>query len=149
MMGYWKRDEETREVLKDGWLYTGDIGMFDEEGFLYIVDRKKDVIISGARNIYAREVEKTIEQHPAVQEVAVIGVPDAYWGEAVKALIVLKPGMRATESEIIDFCKQRLASYKKPRSVEFVDSLPKNPGGKVLKRQLRERYWVGMKRRVS
>ena len=149
MMGYWKRDEETREVLKDGWLYTGDIGMFDKEGFLYIVDRKKDVIISGARNIYAREVEKTIEQHPAVQEVAVIGVPDAYWGEAVKALIVLKPGMRATESEIIDFCKQRLASYKKPRSVEFVDSLPKNPGGKVLKRELRERYWVGMKRRVS
>jgi acyl-CoA synthetase (AMP-forming)/AMP-acid ligase II len=148
MLGYWNKDEETEETLRDGWLYTGDIGIIDDDGFIYLVDRKKDMIISGARNIYPREVEGVIQQHPAVMEVAVIGVPDDYWGESVKAYVVLRPGTKATEEEIIAFCKERLASYKKPRSVEFVDSLPKNPGGKTLKRELRERNWKGLERRV-
>ncbi|MCX5916667.1 MAG: long-chain-fatty-acid--CoA ligase [Deltaproteobacteria bacterium] len=137
MEEYWKRPEDSRETLKDGWLYTGDIGKKDREGFLYIIDRKKDVIISGARNIYPREIEEVLHSHPAILEAAVIGVPDEYWVESVKAFLVLRPGKKTTEEGIIAFCKENMASYKKPRFVEFVPSLPKNPGGKIDKKELK------------
>lgn len=148
MTSYWKMPEATAQVLRDGRLYTGDLATVDSEGFVYIVDRKKDMIISGGANIYPREVEDVLFAHPAVLEAAVIGVPDEKWGESVKALVVLKPGMQCTEAELIAHCKNSLASYKKPASVEFVDTLPRNPSGKVLKRVLREKYWAGQKRQV-
>jgi acyl-CoA synthetase (AMP-forming)/AMP-acid ligase II len=148
MKGYWKRPEATADVLKNGRLHTGDLATVDEDGFIYIVDRKKDMIISGGLNIYPREVEDVLFAHPGVLEAAVIGVPDPEWGESVKALVVLKPGATCTEEELISHCKENLASYKKPRSVEFVDTLPRNPSGKVLKRTLREKYWTGRERRV-
>lgn len=141
MEGYWGEPEETAKVLKDGWLRLGDIAERDEDGFYYLVDREKDMIISGARNIYPREVEEVLYAHPAVEEASVIGVPDDYWGEAVKAVVVLRNGMIATEEELIDHCREHLAGYKKPKSVDFVGALPKNPGGKILKRELRKRYW--------
>ncbi len=148
MKGYWNMPEATAEVLKDGRFHTGDLATVDEEGFIYIVDRKKDMIISGGANIYPREVEDVLYAHPAVLEAAVIGVPDDEWGENAKALVVLKSGAGCTENEIIEHCKANLASYKKPKSVEFVDSLPRNPTGKVLKRVLREKYWAGKDRQV-
>lgn len=148
MKGYWKDPEATAETLRGGWLHTGDLGTMDERGYVYLLDRAKDMIISGGENIYSREVEDVIMRHPAVYEVAVIGVPDETWGEAVKAIVSLKPGCVATEQEIIEFCKSHLASYKKPKSVEFVDELPKNAYGKILKRELREKYWAGESRRV-
>ena len=140
MAEYWHRPEETRETLVDGWLHTGDMGYYDEEGYIYIVDRKKDMIVSGGENIYAREVEEVLYKHPAVQEAAVIGAPDPYWVERVHAVVVTKKGASVTADELIKFCKQHIASYKAPKSVEFVDSLPKNPAGKILKRELRKKY---------
>jgi acyl-CoA synthetase (AMP-forming)/AMP-acid ligase II len=140
MKGYWERPEATAETLRGGWLHTGDLGFMDEHGYVYILDRIKDVIISGGSNIYPREVEEVLLQHPAVSEVCVIGVPDELWGEAVKAVIVLKPGAKATPEEIIAFSGERMAGYKKPKSVDFVDELPKSAYGKVLKRELRDRY---------
>lgn len=146
MTGYWRLPEETAKTLKDGWLYTGDYGRIDDHKYLFIVDRKHDMIISGGKNIYPREIEELLYRHEAVLEAAVIGVPDDYWGESVKALLVLKEGTKATEEEMIDFCKQHLASYKKPRSVAFVQELPKSPTGKILKRVIREDYWKGKDR---
>jgi long-chain acyl-CoA synthetase len=143
MEGYWRREDDTRETLQEGWLYTGDVGMKDEDGYLYILDRKKDMIISGARNIYPREIEEILHTHPAVLEAAVIGVPDDYWGESVKALVVLREGKKTTEEEIVSYCKENMASYKKPRFVEFVASLPKNPGGKIDKKELKRQYGKG------
>ena len=148
MKGYWNMPEATADVLKDGRLRTGDLATVDEDGFIYIVDRKKDMIISGGLNIYPREIEDILFEHPAVLEAAVIGVPDEKWGESVKALVVLKPGASCDEDELIAHCKDNLGSYKKPKSVEFVDSLPRNPSGKVLKRVLREKYWTNKDRRV-
>jgi acyl-CoA synthetase (AMP-forming)/AMP-acid ligase II len=148
MSGYWNNPEETEKTVKDGFVYTGDIGFFDEDGYLYIMDRKKDMIISGGANIYPAEIERVLYSHPKVLDAAVIGVPDDRWGEAVKAIVVLKEGAKATEEEIIEFCKHNLASYKKPRSVEFVDSLPRTPSGKVLKRVLRDKYWRGRNRKI-
>ncbi len=148
MKGYWNNPEATAEALRGGWLHTGDIGCLDEDGYLYITDRKKDMIISGGSNIYPREIEEVICRHPAVFEVSVIGIPDAKWGETVKALVVAREGMRVTESEIVEHCKRHLASYKKPQSVEFLPALPKNAYGKVLKRELRDRYWAGRQRKV-
>ncbi len=148
MKGYWGKPEATAETLRGGWLHTGDIGYLDEDGYLYITDRKKDMIISGGANIYPREIEEVICQHPAVFEVAVIGIPDEKWGEQVKALVVTHEGKRVTEAEIIEHCKRHLASYKKPQSVEFLPALPKNAYGKVLKRELRDRYWAGRQRKV-
>jgi acyl-CoA synthetase (AMP-forming)/AMP-acid ligase II len=148
MKGYWKNPEATAETLRGGWLHTGDLGIMDEKGYVYILDRAKDMIISGGENIYSREIEDVILKHPAVHEVAVIGVPDEKWGEAIKAFVALREGQKATEEEIINFCKEHLASYKKPKSVEFIDAIPKNPYGKVLKRDLREKYWKGEARRV-
>lgn len=147
-IGYWELPEETARAIRDGWLYTGDFGRFDEERYVYIVDRKHDMIISGGKNIYPREIEELIYAHDAVLEVAVIGVPDDYWGESVKALVVLKQGKAATEEEIIDLCKENIASYKKPRSVEFFQQLPKSPTGKILKRVIREQYWKSRERAV-
>ncbi len=148
MKGYWGKPEATAETLRGGWLHTGDVGHLDEDGYLYITDRKKDMIISGGSNIYPRELEEVICTHPAVHEVAVIGVPDEKWGECVKAVVVLRAGTRATEAEIVEHCRRSLASYKKPASVEFVADLPKNAYGKILKRELREPYWRGRARRV-
>ena len=140
MKGYWNRPEETEMALdKDGWLHTGDIAKMDEDGYFYIVDRKKDMIIAGGYNIYPREVEEVLYQHPKVQEAAVIGVPDEYRGETVKAFIVLKEGCEASAEEIIEFCKKHLATYKVPKLIEFVDDLPKSAVGKVLRRILKER----------
>ena len=139
--GYWKRPEETKEAIKDGWLYTGDLATIDEEGYVQIVDRKKDMIITGGENVYSVEVENVLYMHPAILEAAVIGVPDEKWGEAVKAVVVLKDGYSVTEEELIKFCKEHLASYKIPKSVDFVDSLPKTGSGKIYKKALREKYW--------
>jgi len=148
MKGYWKNPKATTETLRGGWLHTGDLGIMDEKGYVYILDRAKDMIISGGENIYSREIEDVILQHPSVHEVTVIGVPDETWGEAIKAIVALKEGQKATEEEIINFCKGYLASYKKPKSVEFTDVIPKNPYGKVLKREIREKYWVGQARKI-
>lgn len=148
MKGYWNKPEATAETLRGGRLHTGDIGYLDADGYLYITDRKKDMIISGGSNIYPREIEEAICQHPAVFEVAVIGVPDPKWGEAVKAIVVAREGAQVTEAEIVEHCRRHLASYKKPGSVEFLPSLPKNAYGKVLKRELRDRYWAGRQRMV-
>jgi acyl-CoA synthetase (AMP-forming)/AMP-acid ligase II len=148
MKGYWNKPEDTAETLRNGWLHTGDLGMMDDKGYIYIMDRKRDMIISGGINIYPREIEEVILHHPAVYEVAVIGVPDPVWGESVKAIVVLRDETKATEEEIIDFCKEHIASFKKPKSVEFVDSLPKSAYGKILKREIREKYWQGKERKV-
>ena len=147
-MCYFKNPQATAEVLRGDWFYTGDVGNLDEDHSLYIVGRSKDMIISGGYNIYAEEVERVIGAHPAIQEVAVIGVPDEKWGEAVKAMVVVKPGMQVRESDIIDFCRDRLAGYKKPKSVDFLTSLPRIAVGKVAKQKLREKYWRDMDRKV-
>jgi len=141
MVGYWHKPEETKETLVNGWLHTGDMGYYDDEGYIYIADRKKDMIISGGENVYPREVEEILYQHPAILEAAVIGVPDPYWVERVHAVVVTRKGMDITADELIAFCKKRIAGYKAPKTVEFVESLPKNPAGKILKRELREKYW--------
>jgi len=140
MIGYWRKPQETKEAIRDGWLYTGDLGYYDSRGFVYIADRKKDMIITGGENVYPIEVENVLYRHPAIQEAAVIGIPDPYWVESVHALVVLKRNAQATEEEIISFCKEQIAHYKAPRSVEFVESLPKNPQGKILKRLIRMKY---------
>jgi len=140
MVEYWRRPEETREVIIDGWLHTGDMGYYDEKGFIYIVDRKKDMIVTGGENVYSREVEEVFYRHPAIAEVAVIGLPDPVWVERVHAVVVLKADAAAAENEIIAFCKEHLASYKAPKSVEFAESLPKSPQGKILKRELVKAY---------
>ncbi|HXW63205.1 MAG TPA: long-chain-fatty-acid--CoA ligase [Candidatus Acidoferrales bacterium] len=143
MSGYWKQPEETAEALRGGWFHTGDLGTRDRDGYLLIVDRKKDIIVSGGENISSLEVEKTLLAHPAVLEVAVIPVPDEKWGEVPKALVVLKPPARASEADLIEFCRSHLAHYKCPRSVEFLESLPKTGTGKILKRELRKQYGQG------
>lgn len=139
MKCYYKDPDATSETIRDGWLYTGDLARVDEEGYLYVVDRKKDLIITGGYNVYPKEVEDVLFAHPKVMEASVIGVPDPKWGETIRAVVVPKKGQVITEQEILDFCRERLASYKKPTSVVFVEDLPKSAVGKVLKRVLRER----------
>jgi acyl-CoA synthetase (AMP-forming)/AMP-acid ligase II len=139
--GYWQLPEETAKAFKNGWLYTGDMAVMDEEGYVTIVDRKKDMIVTGGENVYSTEVENTLYRHPAVLECAVVGIPDEKWGEAVHAIVVLKPAMKATEQELILFCKERIARYKSPKSVEFMQELPKTGSGKIEKKKLRDRYW--------
>jgi long-chain acyl-CoA synthetase len=141
MTGYWRKPDETKETIWDGWLYTGDLGYYDEKGFIYIADRKKDMIITGGENVYPIEVENVLYRHPAVKEAAVIGVPDSYWVERVHALVILNENVQATEEDIINFCTTHIAHYKAPRTVEFVKSLPKNPQGKILKKDIRSKYW--------
>jgi len=138
MIEYWKKPEDTKTTIVDGWLYTGDIGYYDEEGFIYIVDRKKDIIKSGGENVYSREVEDVLCGHPAVLEAVVIGIPDSYWVEKVHAVVVKRPGASVTSEEIIKFCKSQIAGYKVPKSLEFIDALPKTATGKVLKKDLRK-----------
>ena len=150
MAGYWKREDATAKTIDgDGWLHTGDAGYVDEDGYLYIYDRVKDMIVSGGENIYPAEIESALFGHPDIADVAVIGVPDDKWGEAVKAVVVAKPDARATAEDIIAFARTRIAGYKVPRSVDFVDYLPRNASGKLLKRELREPYWEGRERRVN
>lgn len=149
MRAYWNMPDESAEALRGGWLHTGDAGVLDDEGYLYVQDRVKDMIVSGGENVYPRVVEDVLFQHPAVADAAVIGVPDEQWGETVKAIVVLRAEATATEEEIIDFCRGKLGGYERPRSVDFIRELPRNPSGKVLKRQLREPYWAGHKRRVA
>jgi long-chain acyl-CoA synthetase len=138
MQGYWNDPEETAHQLRDGWLYTGDIARMDEDGYFFIVDRKKDMIIAGGYNIYPREIDEVLYQHPKVMDAVAIGIADEYRGETVKAFVVLKPGETATEKEIIEFCKTKLAVYKVPKSVEFRESLPKSAVGKILRKALRD-----------
>lgn len=149
MKGYWNRPEATTETVRDGWLYTGDAGFMDNEGFLYIHDRVKDMIVSGGENIYPAEVENAVFGHPAIADVAVIGVPDEKWGEAVKAIVVKKPGAEVSPEDIIAFTRERIAGFKVPKSVDFIDALPRNPSGKILRRELREPFWAGQTRRVG
>ena len=148
MKGYWRNPEATAKTLRNGWLHTGDVGRMDENGYVFLMDRSKDMIISGGENIYPREIEEVIARHPAVREVVVIGVPDPQWGEAVKAVVALKEGSSVTAGELIAFCKDHIASYKKPKSVDFVDELPKSNFGKLLKRELRAKYWQGANRKI-
>jgi fatty-acyl-CoA synthase len=143
MEGYWKQPEATAEVMRGGWFHTGDMATWDEDGYALIVDRKKDIIVSGGENISSLEVEKALLAHPGIYEVAVIPVPDDRWGEVPKALVVMKPGVAATEKEILDFCRGHLTHYKCPRSVEFLETLPRTGTGKVLKKELRKKYWSG------
>jgi fatty-acyl-CoA synthase len=149
MKGYWNKEEATRKAISDGWFATGDAGFFDSDGYLYIHDRVKDMIVSGGENVYPAEVENAIMGHPAVGDVAVIGVPDERWGEAVKAIVVRKPGLEANPADIIAHARERIAGYKLPKSVDFVDALPRNPSGKVLRKDLRAPYWEGRDRQVN
>src|SRR5262249_26559407 len=137
---YWRAPEATREAIRDGWFYTGDLGYRDDDAFLFIVDRKKDMIITGGVNVYPKEVEEVLFAHPSVLEAAVIGLPDETWGEAVTAVVVTRPGCELTEDELLEHCRGALAGYKKPRAVKFAAELPRNPSGKILKRELRATY---------
>jgi long-chain acyl-CoA synthetase len=145
---WWRKPEETAETFANGWVHTGDVARYDEKGYIYIVDRKKDMICSGGENVYPREVEEILYRHPAIQEAAVFGIPDDFWVQKVHAAIVLKTGEATTAEEIMEFCKSRVARYKAPKSVEFMSSLPKNSVGKILKKQLRDKYYVGKERKV-
>ncbi len=146
--GYWNDPEKTAASIRDDWFYTGDLATIDEEGYILIVDRAKDMILSGGENIASAEIERVLYGHPTVLECAVIAVPDDTWGEVAKAIVTLKPGRQATEAELLDHCRKHLAGFKVPKSVEFMDSLPKGGTGKILKKVLREKYWVGRERRV-
>jgi len=149
MSGYWKLPEETEQVIRQGWVHTGDAGYMDEDGYVYIHDRIKDMIVSGGENIYPADVEHAIFGHPAVADVAVIGVPDDKWGEAVKAIVILQDGVSASADGIIAFAKERIAAYKVPKTVDFVEQLPRNAAGKLLKKDLKARYWKGHNRLVN
>jgi acyl-CoA synthetase (AMP-forming)/AMP-acid ligase II len=149
MAGYWRKQRETNDAIRDGWFHTGDAGTMDAEGFFYIKDRIKDMIISGGENIYPAEVEAILAGHPDVADIAVIGVPDDTWGETVKAIVIRKPDSGLTSEELIDWSKDKLAGFKRPHSVDFVEVIPRNPSGKILKKDLRAPYWVGRERAVN
>jgi len=148
--GYWKLPEATEKTIDaDGWLHTGDAGIMDEDGYVYIQDRIKDMIISGGENVYPAEVESAIYGHPAIAEVAVIGVPSEKWGEEVKACVVARPGSEVDEADVIAWTRERIAAFKAPKSVDVIPEMPRNPSGKILRRQLRAPYWEGQDRQVS
>ncbi|XUU59491.1 long-chain-fatty-acid--CoA ligase [Erythrobacter sp. HA6-11] len=150
MAGYWKLPEATASTLdEDGWVHTGDAAYMDEDGYIYIQDRIKDMIISGGENVYPAEVESAIYGHPAIAEVAVIGIPSEKWGEEVKACVVLKPDCECAEQDVIEYARQRVAAFKAPKSIDFIPEMPRNPSGKILRRTLREPYWEGQERQVS
>jgi fatty-acyl-CoA synthase len=148
MAGYWRQPEATAAALRDGWFHTGDLATLDEEGYILIVDRAKDMILSGGENVASAEIERVLYEHPAVLECAVIAIPDEQWGEVAKAIITLKAGCQASEAELMDHCREHLAGFKIPKSIEFADALPKGGTGKILKKVLREKYWAGHERRV-
>lgn len=149
MSSYWQRPQATAETFDDGWLRSGDAGYLDEDGYLFIHDRIKDMIVTGSENVYPAEVENALYSHSDIVEAAVIGVPDEKWGEAVKAVVVCGPDNQPSEAELIEFCRQHLAGFKTPKSVDFIDALPRNASGKVLKRELRQPYWKGIERQVN
>jgi acyl-CoA synthetase (AMP-forming)/AMP-acid ligase II len=149
MKGYWNRPDATEDAIRDNWFHTGDAGYFDDEGYLYIHDRVKDMIVSGGENVYPAEVENAIFGHPAIADVAVIGIPDEKWGEAVKAVVVVKASTQASADDIIEFARTRIAGFKVPKSIDFVEALPRNPSGKILRRELRAPYWEGKSRNVN
>ena len=149
MKGYWNKPDATADAVKDEWFYSGDAGFLDAEGYVFIHDRVKDMIVSGGENVYPAEVENALFAHPDIADVAVIGVPDEKWGEAVKACVVAAPGKELSEKDIIDFARAHIAGYKLPKSVDFIEALPRNPSGKILRRELREPYWEGVGRRVG
>ena len=149
MKGYWRQPEATDAVIVDGWFHTGDMALLDSEGFIEVVDRKKDLIISGGENISSIEVEGFLYKHPAVLEAAVIAAPDERWGETVCAMVVLKPGDQASEQELIDFCRANLAHFKCPRRIQFIEALPRTATGKIQKNVLREKYWGNQAKRVG
>jgi acyl-CoA synthetase (AMP-forming)/AMP-acid ligase II len=148
MEGYWRQPEATADALRDGWFHTGDLATIDEEGYVLIVDRAKDMILTGGENVASAEIERVLYEHPAVLECAVIAVPDEQWGEVAKAIITLKSTRQASEAELVEHCRKHLAGFKIPKSIEFVDALPKGGTGKILKKVLREKYWAGHERRV-
>lgn len=148
MKGYWQAPELTAEVMRDGYYLTGDLATVDELGYVFIVDRKKEMIISGGFNVYPTEVEQVLYSLPQIFEAAVVGVPDPQWGEAIKAVVVLKSGASLDQEQIIEYCAQHLAGFKKPRSVDFIDELPKNPNGKVVRRLVRDEYWKNSDRKI-
>lgn len=149
MPGYWRNEQATAETLRGGWLHTGDVGKLDERGYLYVLDRSKEMVVSGGNNIYPREVEEVLLSHPAVAECAVIGIPDDYWGEAVHAIVCVADGEEVTAPELLAHCAANVAGYKKPKTIEFRNSLPKSAYGKILKRELSEPFWTGYERRVG
>jgi fatty-acyl-CoA synthase len=146
--GYWQMPEETAKAIRNGWLFTGDMAVMDEEGYVTIVDRRKDMIVTGGENVYSTEVENCLYLHPAILECAVVGVPDEKWGEAVKAIVVLKPARDATEEELIAFCRERIARYKAPKTIDFILGLPKTGSGKIEKKKLRDQYWPEGEKKV-
>ena len=148
MIGYHNMEEATMKTIRDGWIHTGDLARVEEGGYFTIVDRMSDMIISGAENIYPKEIEDVISRHSGVQEVAVFGIPDDVWGESVCAVVSKKQGFKLDDQEIIGFCASRLSGYKKPKRVVFMDELPKNPSGKIMKNVLKEPYWAGRGKRV-
>ena len=150
MLGYWGLPEQTAETITDGWVHTGDMAYMDEDGFIFIADRLKDMIITGGENVFSVEVESTISTHPAVNQVAVVGIPDEQWGEAVHAMVVLQDGAMADAKEIIDHCRERIAHYKCPRSVEIrTEPFPLSGAGKILKRELRAPFWAASDQKVG
>ncbi len=150
MRGYWNSPDETARAFRDGFFRTGDVGYRDAEGYFYVLDRLKDMIVTGGENVYSGEVEAVLYEHPAIREAAVFAIPDAQWGELVMACVVVNPGMTLTADEVVAHCRRKLATYKIPRRVEFsLNELPKNGSGKILKRALREQFWAQQKRAVS
>ncbi len=148
MEGYWRQPEATAAALRDGWFHTGDLATLDEEGYILIVDRAKDMILTGGENVASAEIERVLYQHPAILECAVIAIPDEQWGEVAQAVITLKAGFQASGAEILDHCRKHLAGFKIPKRIEFTDALPKGGTGKILKKVLREKFWAGHERRV-
>ncbi len=149
MLGYWQRPEDTEIALRGGWMHTGDAGYMDERGYVFVVDRIKDMIVSGGENVYSAEVENVLGRHPAVASCAVIAVPDERWGERVHAVVVRRSGQQVTADELEKFCREHIAAYKVPRSVDFVAALPLSGAGKILKRELRKAYWSENSRQVG
>jgi acyl-CoA synthetase (AMP-forming)/AMP-acid ligase II len=149
MQGYYNLPEETAKNLTDGWVHTGDAGYKDDEGFIYLKDRIKDMVVSGGENIYPVEVENALAHHEAIVDVAVIGIPDEKFGEALLAFVVLKPGSELALEEMVEFCRDRIAGYKIPRQLEIIAEMPRNPSGKILKKELRKPYWESANRNIG